>query len=121
VDRENFAQALSTAIEEVQSIGDAKLGDKTLMDTLIPARDAYLQAMARDQSFTDCLEAMAQGAQAGMESTRPLQARIGRASRLGARSIGVLDAGACSCCFILQSMSTSMIGLLKTAVPLKAA
>lgn len=108
LDRQNFGAALSEAIDGVQSIGDAKVGDKTLIDTLIPARDAYLAAVAADQPFDACLRALSQGAAVGMESTRPLQARIGRASRLGARSIGVLDAGACSCCFILQSIAQSI-------------
>ncbi|KAB7615135.1 DAK2 domain-containing protein, partial [Verminephrobacter sp. Larva24] len=47
-------------------------------------------------------------AEAGKESTRALQARVGRSARLGARSIGVLDAGASSCFLILQSMARSL-------------
>jgi dihydroxyacetone kinase len=44
-----------------------------------------------------------------------LQARIGRSARLGPRSIGVLDAGATSCCLILQSMAVTLQRLLQTA------
>ena len=51
---------------------------------------------------------MADAAETGKESTRNLQARLGRSARLGARSIGVLDAGATSCCLILQSMAASL-------------
>ena len=50
---------------------------------------------------------MAAAAEQGKNSTKDLQARIGRSARLGPRSIGVLDAGATSCCLILQSMATS--------------
>jgi dihydroxyacetone kinase phosphoprotein-dependent L subunit len=117
LDRENFGRALHAAIEGVQTVGDAKRGDKTLMDTLLPAYDRYSEAMAANASFADCLQALSDGAAEGMESTRALQARIGRASRLGARSIGVLDAGACSCCFILQSIAQSVSRALETEQP----
>jgi dihydroxyacetone kinase len=55
---------------------------------------------------------MSDAAEAGKESTRALQARIGRSARLGARSIGVLDAGATSCCLLLQAMARSLRGQL---------
>jgi dihydroxyacetone kinase-like protein len=53
-------------------------------------------------------------AEAGMNSTRDLRARVGRAARLGDRSIGVLDAGACSCFLILRSMGESITRLLNS-------
>jgi dihydroxyacetone kinase len=95
-------------VAAVVEMGDAKVGDKTLMDTLVPARDAFNAAVAAGQSFDDALLALGVAAGRGMESTRALQARIGRAARLGERSIGVLDAGATSCCLILQCMATSL-------------
>ena len=51
---------------------------------------------------------MAAAAVEGKDSTKNLQARIGRSARLGPRSIGVLDAGATSCCLLLQSMASSL-------------
>lgn len=108
-----FSKALSAGIAAVQSIGDAQLGDKTLMDTLLPAQEAFAQALAAGRSLTECLQAMAAAAEVGKESTRALRARIGRAARLGDRSIGVLDAGACSCCLILQSIAASLCRLAK--------
>ncbi|WP_050476712.1 dihydroxyacetone kinase subunit DhaL [Herbaspirillum rhizosphaerae] len=113
LDKELFFRALSDAIDAVQAIGNAKVGDKTLVDTLIPARDAYRQALSQGRSFAQCLRAMTAAAEAGMQSTKALQARIGRASRLGERSIGVLDAGSCSCFLILQSIA----GSLQTELP----
>jgi dihydroxyacetone kinase len=103
-----FGQALDAAMQSVQEMGDAKVGDKTLVDTLAPARAAYQQALASGGSFASCLQAMSEAAEAGKESTRPMQARVGRSARLGPRSIGVLDAGATSCCLILQSMARSL-------------
>ena len=55
---------------------------------------------------------MADAAERGKESTRELVARVGRASRLGERSRGVLDAGATSCWLMLSAMATSMQALL---------
>lgn len=110
-----FGEALASAVANVQGMGNAQVGDKTLIDTLVPARDAFQAAVARGESFTEALEAMSTAARAGKESTRALQARIGRSARLGARSIGVLDAGATSCFLILQSMAASLQTLLADA------
>jgi dihydroxyacetone kinase len=103
-----FGEALAAAVANVQHMGNAKVGDKTLIDTMVPALDAYRGALAAGADFADALEAMRRAAEAGKDSTKNLQARVGRSARLGARSIGVLDAGATSCCLILQSISASL-------------
>ena len=103
-----FGDALSVAIAKVQSMGNAQVGDKTLIDTLVPARDAYFEAVAGGAGFAAALRAMSAAAEVGKDSTKDLQARIGRSARLGARSIGVLDAGATSCWLILRSMAQSL-------------
>jgi len=108
LDASLFGDALAAAVASVQGMGAAKVGDKTLIDTLAPALDAYRQALRQGLAFDQALQAMSQAAEAGKESTRALQARVGRAARLGARSVGVLDAGATSCCLILQSMARSL-------------
>ena len=92
----------------VESVGSAKVGDKTLMDTLIPAHDAYRAALADGADFNTALTTMMAAAEQGWKSTKDLQARIGRASRLGERSIGVLDAGATSCFLLLKTLGTSI-------------
>ncbi len=92
----------------VQNMGNAKVGDKTLIDTMVPALSAYREALAGGADFAQSLQAMSVAAEAGRDSTKNLQARIGRSARLGPRSIGVLDAGATSCCLILQSISKSL-------------
>jgi len=108
LDAQLFGRALAHAIDEVEMVGSAKVGDKTLMDTLVPARDAYLTALAGGADFTAALSAMVDAAEKGWKSTKDLQARIGRASRLGERSIGVLDAGATSCFLLLRTLGTSL-------------
>jgi len=61
--------------------------------------------------FKQALEDMKQAAVNGRDSTVNLMAKLGRASRLGERSVGVPDAGACSCCVILCAMADEMINI----------
>ncbi len=103
-----FGEALASAVASVQTMGNAQVGDKTLIDTLVPALTAYREAVASGRNLRQSLAAMTAAAEAGKDSTKNLQARIGRSARLGPRSIGVLDAGATSCFLILQSMATSL-------------
>ena len=107
-----FGEALAAAVAQVQGMGNAQVGDKTLIDTLVPARDAFQGAVEAGADFHQALDAMRAAALAGKDSTQALQARIGRSARLGPRSIGVLDAGATSCYLLLASMATSLQAML---------
>jgi dihydroxyacetone kinase-like protein len=100
-----FDTMLSNALEKVGSIGNAQVGDKTMMDTLVPAVHAFHDAAAQGLSFSEALAHMSAAAKNGMESTKDMVAKIGRAARLGERSRGVLDAGAVSCWIILSTFS----------------
>lgn len=113
-----FGDALGNAVVQVQGMGQAKVGDKTLIDTLVPALAAYRAAMVGGADFARALQAMSDAATVGRDSTQALQARIGRSARLGTRSIGVLDAGAVSCCLILQTMARSLQQQLRANHPL---
>lgn len=105
IDAAAFGAMLRKGLEGVESIGSAKVGDKTLLDTLVPATDAFDAAIAGGASFSEALAALRKAAEAGRDSTIDLVARIGRAARLGERSRGVLDAGATSCALILGTLS----------------
>jgi dihydroxyacetone kinase-like protein len=107
-----FLDMLNAALSGVQGLGNAKVGDKTLIDTLVPAIEAYKAALNDGKSFQDALEDMKSAAEKGKESTKDLVAKVGRSSRLGERSRGVLDAGATSCWLILCAMAASMIAIL---------
>lgn len=107
IDAEVFSAMLNAGLKGVQSVGNAQVGDKTLIDTLVPAVAAFDAAKA--QGFAPALAAMTAAAEKGRDSTIDLVARIGRSSRLGERSRGVLDAGATSCCMILTSLGSSII------------
>jgi dihydroxyacetone kinase-like protein len=113
IGREVFQRALESASEAVMSLGNAKVGDKTMVDTLVAAVDAYKKAAASGANFASALASLANGAEQGKESTRNLVAKVGRASRLGERSRGLLDPGATSCAFVLESMARSIRALLE--------
>jgi dihydroxyacetone kinase-like protein len=113
IDAACFDRMLAAGIAAVLDLGSAKAGDKTLLDTLLPAQTAFRSARERDDPFADALGHLAQAAEAGAESTKDMVARIGRASRLGERSRGFLDAGAVSCALQLRAMADSMSGLLE--------
>ncbi len=108
IDKTVFGAMLTAALAGVQTLGNAQVGDKTLVDTLVPAVNAYQAALAAGESFGAALAQMREAAERGKESTRDLVAKIGRASRLGERSRGVLDAGATSCYLLLASMADSI-------------
>jgi dihydroxyacetone kinase-like protein len=94
---------LDAGTKGVISRGKAALGDKTMVDALLPAVEALRQAAAESQSFGDALKRSAAAAEAGMKATIPLVAHKGRASYLGERSADHQDPGATSSYLILEA------------------
>jgi len=113
ISQADFAAVMEAIVANVQSISEAKIGDKTLMDCLMPAKEAFVNASNDGQSYVASLDAMMVAAQEGRDSTKDLVAKLGRSSRLGERSRGVLDAGSVSCCLILTTMAETIKKLLK--------
>jgi dihydroxyacetone kinase-like protein len=107
---EEFAEAFETGIGGVLRIGKAEPNDKTMVDALIPARDALRAAIADGASVGDALARMADGAEQGMLATVPLVARKGRASYLGERSAGHQDPGATSTHLLLRCAAEVVAG-----------
>ncbi|GHA65595.1 dihydroxyacetone kinase subunit L [Streptomyces tauricus] len=95
VDEQEFAQALRTGVDAVMQLGGAAPGDKTMIDALLPAVDALGQSFAAARS----------AAEEGAQATTPLQARKGRASYLGERSIGHQDPGATSSALLIAALA----------------
>jgi phosphoenolpyruvate---glycerone phosphotransferase subunit DhaL len=110
VDAEVFGAMMAAARKAVEDLGGAKPGDKTIMDTLVPAQEKFQSAIMGGSDFHQALQQMADAAEQGKESTRNLVAKIGRASRLGERSRGTLDAGATSCALILGTFANVLSG-----------
>ncbi|AQS71102.1 dihydroxyacetone kinase subunit DhaL [Streptomyces pactum] len=94
VSPEQLAEALRTGVDAVRTLGGAAPGDKTMIDALVPAVDAL------GGSFAEARAAAEEGA----EATVPMQARKGRASYLGERSIGHQDPGATSAALLVAAL-----------------
>ncbi|MEM7752880.1 MAG: dihydroxyacetone kinase subunit DhaL [Pseudomonadota bacterium] len=94
--------------EGIAHRGKAERGDKTMLDAWGPAADAAEAAMG--QPAAAVFRAAAIAALAGAEATSDMQARLGRAARLGARSLGHKDPGATSAAMLLDAMATSLEG-----------
>lgn len=107
VDLNDLAAMFTDALDGVLSIGKAKVGDKTLVDTLAPAVAALEEAARQNLPLAKGLAGFENAAHQGMESTKDLLAKMGRASRLGERSIGHIDAGATSCYLILKAFANA--------------
>jgi phosphoenolpyruvate---glycerone phosphotransferase subunit DhaL len=100
---DDWAAALGAAIDGVQTRGKAEPGDKTMIDALVPGREALEAALAGGASFQDALRRSAEAAEQGMRETIPLVAKKGRASYLGERSAGHQDPGATSSQLLLKT------------------
>ncbi len=92
--RPEFANVFSFAVDAVKKRGKADAGEKTMLDVLIPVSEYLKQQAEADLQFPAYLEQICQTANDGVESTRDMLATKGRASYLGDKSIGHLDAGA---------------------------
>ena len=90
-------------VEGLQQRGKAEPGDKTMLDAWLPAVDAMRRALEDGSGLAEILERGAAAAQAGMRATISMQARKGRASYLGDRSIGHQDAGATGSYLLLNA------------------
>jgi dihydroxyacetone kinase-like protein len=100
---DDWAAALDAGIAGVETRGKAEPGDKTMIDALVPARDALNEALGGGATFAEALKQSAAAAAQGMRDTVPLVARKGRASYLGERSAGHQDPGATSSQLLLEA------------------
>jgi dihydroxyacetone kinase-like protein len=104
-----LAAMLRSGLLALYDIVEARPGDKTLVDALAPACDALDRAAEKETDLKTALAEMKEAAAKGWESTKDLEAKFGRSSRLGERSRGVYDAGATSCRIILEAMADGML------------
>ncbi|MBN2703121.1 MAG: dihydroxyacetone kinase subunit L [Pontiellaceae bacterium] len=108
LDEAGFGEMLAAAKDKVLDISGAKQGDKTLLDVLLPAEEAFSSALSNGESFASCLDKLSEAAEQGRDATKDMIAKVGRSSRLGERSRGVIDAGSASCCLILQTLAQAI-------------
>jgi dihydroxyacetone kinase phosphoprotein-dependent L subunit len=98
---------LRAAAEGIKARGRSDVGDKTLLDALVPAVDSVERSAAEGLDAPDTLRAAAEVARERAEATRSMQAMRGRASYTGERSIGTLDAGAVAVAVMLEALARS--------------
>jgi dihydroxyacetone kinase-like protein len=99
------AKMFERGLEGVVQRGRAELGEKTMVDALSPAVDALKTAVEAEKPLAEALSAAATAAETGMKATIPMEARKGRASYLGERSIGHQDPGATSIYLLVRAAS----------------
>jgi dihydroxyacetone kinase-like protein len=110
LDLAGWGDALEAGVKGVQARGKAEPDDKTMVDALLPAVAALREAEREGASLGDALHRSAAAAEEGMRATIPLEARKGRASYLGPRSVGHQDPGATSAQLLLSAAAATFGG-----------
>lgn len=108
LDAAALGAAVRAGVDGILARGKAQPGDKTMIDALLPAVDAWDAAAAEGASPADAARAASEAAAAGRDATIPLVARKGRASYLGERSAGHLDPGATSATLLLDALRDAL-------------
>lgn len=103
-DGPQLVEVLAATLASIKDLGTAAVGDKTMVDALEPAVEALRARLEDGASLEQALDAAAEAAEQGMRATIPLQARKGRASYLGERSVGHQDPGATSTALIVRAL-----------------
>jgi dihydroxyacetone kinase-like protein len=107
-DAEQLVEALAAARDGVVELGAAAPGDKTMVDALTPAVEAMRSSLDAGATLPAAVTAAADAAEDGARATVPLQARKGRASYLGERSIGHQDPGATSVALVMRALERAV-------------
>lgn len=102
---EDVIRALRAAVEGIKARGKAELGEKTLLDALVPAIDTLEVAIAEDSDAKTAVTKFAETARQAAEATSTMQAMRGRASYTGERSIGSVDAGAMAIAVLAEHLA----------------
>ena len=102
IDTEEYITGLNNAAAKVMDLGGAKVGDKTLVDALVPAAEAA--KLCEGKSLAEVAFAAQKAAGEGVESTINMQAKMGRSHFLREKSVGHQDAGATSLYYMLQTI-----------------
>lgn len=105
---ETIAEIWDEMIKGIQMRGKAVAGEKTMLDTQIPAYEAFKSAVTEGKTVAEAFALATEKAKAGMEGTKDIAATKGRASYLGERSIGHLDPGAVSSYLIIKTISEEL-------------
>ena len=109
-DAESVSDGVAAALRNIQQVGNAKLGDKTLVDVLIPASEALSSAVVDGEGLGAALARTARVAEDAAQATAQLTPKIGRARPLAEKSYGTPDAGAVSLALAFRAVSNALVG-----------
>jgi phosphoenolpyruvate---glycerone phosphotransferase subunit DhaL len=101
----------NAALNAMKDLGGAKAGDKTMLDVMIPAAEAASKTSLENSDLVYLFSQCAKAAREGLESTKSLAAKKGRAMYLGERTVGHYDVGAMSLCLMIESTARTISNL----------
>jgi len=104
IDEKTLTEMLNAATTAIQEKGKAKLGDKTILDALIPAANAFADAINQGKALHEAGKLLLAAAETGLESATPLRSQVGRASWVGDRTEGKIDPGCALLVFVLKDL-----------------
>ena len=107
---EDFTNMLGEALEQIKKRGNARVGDKTMIDAFEPALNELMKGVEEKLSFAKAFERASDKAKEGAESTKNMVGKHGRAKNVGERSIGYIDPGSMSTTFIFSTMADYFSG-----------
>lgn len=108
LDLGDIVKAAEAAESGIKRRGNAKPGDKTMLDAIVPAIEALRRANESNKSIDKALEMAIIAARNGAEATKSMQSRVGRASYQGTRSIGLKDPGAAAVYLLLEDITRTV-------------
>ncbi|KUZ70712.1 dihydroxyacetone kinase [Burkholderia ubonensis] len=100
----DWATAFRSAVEAIGELGGARAGDRTMLDALVPAVDAFDRALENDPNGAAAWAVSVEAAERGAQETARMTPRAGRASYLGERAIGTPDGGAVAVAYWLRAL-----------------
>lgn len=105
---QDWVEVQRRIVESIREKGSAEQGDKTILDALIPAVEAFSEAVSNGGGLEDALKSAAQAAKEGAEKTAHMVARTGRSSWVGERARGIMDGGAVACSQFYKFLSDTI-------------
>jgi phosphoenolpyruvate---glycerone phosphotransferase subunit DhaL len=111
----DLSTIFQASLGAMQNLGGAKAGDKTMIDVMLPATEAVIKASGESSDLVYIFGKCALAAREGLESTKSMTAKKGRAMYLGDRTIGRYDVGAASLCLMIESCAKTVDELYKNS------
>lgn len=102
------------AVDAIKKRGKAEVGDKTMLDALVPAVEAYKEILSQNNDVIFALQKAAAASEEGMNATATMKAKYGRVSWRPDGGMGLKDGGATALYFLISSFTTNLIEIIKT-------